>query len=136
MGLTVSRTAHQMTVNGRRLWTWCAYDTLFLPTLLGETGEIETRDPETERVIRLTVSPTGIEAAEPAGAMASIVAPQLWDHTSADLLRASACHLMYFVASRASAQGWKATHTRSDERRGGHEWDSKYEFRWWRENEK
>src|SRR3546814_19337606 len=69
MGLTVSRTAHQMTVNGRRLWTWCAYDTLFLPTLLGETGEIETRDPETERVIRLTVSPTGIEAAEPAGAI-------------------------------------------------------------------
>src|SRR3546814_13428068 len=40
MGLTVSRTAHQMTVNGRRLWTWCAYDTLFLPTLLGETGAI------------------------------------------------------------------------------------------------
>src|SRR3546814_10048037 len=98
MGLTVSRTAHQMTVNGRRLWTWCAYDTLFLPTLLGETGEIETRDPETGRVIRLTVSPNGIEAAEPAGAMASIVAPHLWDQTSADLLRASACHIMSFVA--------------------------------------
>src|SRR3546814_6517841 len=49
-------------------------------------------------------------AAEPAGAMASIVAPQLWDHTSADLLRASACHLMYFVASRASAEGWQAKH--------------------------
>src|SRR3546814_7191085 len=92
MGLTVSRTAHQMTVNGRRLWTWCAYDTLFLPTLLGETGEIETRDPETERVIRLTVSPTGIEAAEPAGAMASIVAPQLWDHTSAEDRKSTRLH--------------------------------------------
>jgi len=109
-GLSVSRTAHQITVNGRTLWTWCAYDTLFLPTLLGETAEIETQDPETEREIRLKVSSAGIEGAEPAGIVASIVGPQLWDHTSADLLKATACHLMFFFASRASGETWQARH--------------------------
>lgn len=28
---------HQLTINGRRLSAWCAWDTLFLPQLLGQT---------------------------------------------------------------------------------------------------
>lgn len=110
MGLAVIRTPHRLTVNGRQLWTWCAYDTLFLPKLLGETAEIETHDPETSRPISLTVSPARIEVAEPAGAVASIVSPQMWDHTSTARLMASACHFMFFFASRASGERWQAKH--------------------------
>lgn len=108
MGLAVSHAGHEITLDGRRLWTWCAYDTLFLPALLGKTAEIETRDPETERVIRLSVSPAVIESAEPVGTVASIVGPQLWDHASVDLLRASACHFMFFFDLRASGETWQA----------------------------
>lgn len=110
MGLAVTRTPHQFTVNGRTLWTWCAYDTLFIPELLGETAEIETRDPETDQLIRVTVSPAGVEAAEPTGVAASIVGPQMWDHTSAAQLIASACHFMFFFASREAGERWVAKH--------------------------
>jgi alkylmercury lyase len=112
MGLSVVRTPHphQLTVNGRSLWTWCAYDTLFIPELLDETAEIETRDPETGQLIHLTVSPARVEAAEPTSIVASIVGPQMWDHTSNARLRASACHFMFFFASRASGERWQAKH--------------------------
>jgi len=110
MGLTVNRTPHQLRVKGRTLWTWCAYDTLFLPELLGETVKIETHDPETGQSIDLMVSPDRIETADPIGIAASIVRPQMWDHTSADRLIVSACHFMFFFASRTSGERWQAKH--------------------------
>ena len=110
MGLAVIRTHHQLTVNGRTLWTWCAYDTLFIPELLGETAAIETRDPETGQLIRLTVSPAGVEAADPAGILASIVRPEAWDVSSASQVMASACHFMFFFASRTSGERWQVKH--------------------------
>lgn len=110
MGLAVTPTSHQLMVNGITLWTWCAYDTLFLPELLGKTAEVETRDPETGEICHLTVSPNHIEAAQPAGIVASIVGPQMWDHGSSAKLRGSACKFMYFFTSRASGERWHANH--------------------------
>lgn len=109
-GLSVARTHHQIAVKGRILWTWCAYDTLFMPELLGETAAIESRDPETNQMIGLTVSPTSIETADPTGIVVSMVPPQAWDVTSAARVMASACHFIFFFASRASAERWQAKH--------------------------
>ena len=109
-GLSVNRTRHQVTIAGRALWTWCAIDTLLYAKLLGETVEIATRDPETERLIRLTVSPAGVEAADPTGIVASIVRPAAADVSSNARLQASACHFIHFFDSRASAERWQAKH--------------------------
>ena len=34
-GLALDETVHRFDVDGRRLHAWCAWDTLFLPELLG-----------------------------------------------------------------------------------------------------
>lgn len=110
MGLTGTPTHHQLTINGRTLWAWCAGDTLSLPELLGRTGAIELRDPETGEPIRLTVSPTRIAAAEPEGITMSWVRTDTWDPTSAARTKVSACHFIFFFASRASGERWQAKH--------------------------
>lgn len=112
-GLSVTPTHHQVTVKGRKFWAWCAVDTLFIPELLGETAEIESPDPETGQMIHLTVSPDRIEAAEPKGIVASLVRPDTFDVTSAHDLIASACHFLFFFASRASGERWQAKHPKT-----------------------
>lgn len=110
MGLSVTRTPHQFTVNGRTLWTWCAYDSLFLPELLGNTARIESPDPETQQPNHLTVSPVRIEAVEPTGMVASMVRPQTWDVASVARIRQSVCSLTFFHASHTTGERWQAKH--------------------------
>ena len=59
-----------------RLSTWCAWDSLFLPTLLKETAKVESSCPQTDEMIRLTVTPEKVEQFEPADAVLSIVLPK------------------------------------------------------------
>jgi alkylmercury lyase len=109
-GLSVVPTRHQLRIDGRGLWAWCAVDTLLYAQLLVKTIEIETRDPETEQVSRLIVSPSRIESAEPPNITVSMVRPQTADFTTNSGLRASACHFIFFFAARASAERWQAKH--------------------------
>ena len=44
-GLTLSKTKHRFRVDGCDLHTWCAWDTLFLPPLLGAVAEVESACP-------------------------------------------------------------------------------------------
>ena len=109
-GLSVVPTNHRITVEGRELWTWCAYDSLFIPELLGSSAIVESRDPDTALPISLNVSPTRIEAAKPVGVVMSMMNPTAWDTASAARVMASACHFIFFFVSRASAERWRAEH--------------------------
>jgi alkylmercury lyase len=109
-GLSVIPTHHQTTINKRKLWAWCAPDTLEHPELLGETAEIESRDPETGQSVHLVVSPTRMETVEPTGVVLSMRRPETWDVTSAARIIASGCHFQFFFASRESGERWVAKH--------------------------
>jgi alkylmercury lyase len=109
-GLTGAPTHHKLTINGRNLWAWCAMDSLLHPELLDETAAIESRDPETGKLVRLTISPTRVESAEPKGIVVSWARSDTWDPSTATGLRESACHFIFFFASRASAERWQAKH--------------------------
>ena len=109
-GLSVAPTRHQLAINGHTLWTWCAEDSLFIPELLGATAEIESRDPETDQSIRLTVSPARVEAAKPVGIVVSMGRPETWDVTSAPRIIATACHYIHFFASRHAGERWQVKH--------------------------
>lgn len=89
-GLSTARTHHRFTINGRPLWAWCAGDTLFLPEALGETAAVESRDPESGELIRLTISPARVEAAEPEDVTLSFLRPDTVDFTSATQIMATA----------------------------------------------
>jgi alkylmercury lyase len=102
---------HRFQLNGRTLWTWCAWDSLFIPELLGETARVESPDPETGELVRLTVSPQRVEAVEPADAAVSFLLPSAHDFdTSAANVMANFCHFVFFFASRESGMRWAARH--------------------------
>jgi alkylmercury lyase len=109
-GLSTIRTRHKLALEGRTLWTWCAEDSLFLPELLGETAEVESRDPESEERIHLTVSPQRIARAEPESVVLSMMRLDAADMTCAARLISSACHFIHFFVTRDSGERWIARH--------------------------
>jgi alkylmercury lyase len=50
LGLSIRPMPHRLTVTGRTLYAWCAFDTLFLPELLGAAAEVESRCPSIRRL--------------------------------------------------------------------------------------
>jgi alkylmercury lyase len=110
LGLAATPMHHRFALDRRRLWTWCAADSLFLPGILNQTAEVESRDPEGGELVRLTISPTRVEAVEPEGVVVSMMKPDAPDFSSAALIMATACHHIFFFASRATGERWVAKH--------------------------
>jgi len=96
---------HRIEVDGRTLTAWCAWDTLFLPQLLGETIQVTSRCPTTGQRISLTVSNDGPSQVRPADAVLSFLAPRR--QFDADVVR-SFCHFVHFFASEHAAEEWIA----------------------------
>ena len=109
-GLTLNPTPHAFVVDGHRLYTWCAADTLMFPTILGGRAHVESTCPATGVVIRLTVDPAaGVSDVSPATAVISIPAPQDLDDSR---VRATCCNPGRFFATAAAADDWRAQHPR------------------------
>jgi alkylmercury lyase len=107
-GLTLSPGKHRFRVNGRTLYTWCAWDTLFIPQLLDTVAEVESPCPVTGEVVRLKVSPNGIESANPESAVVSFVTPDR-ARIEENVVR-NFCHYVYFFPAPGSAEMWRAQH--------------------------
>ncbi len=103
-GLSQTPTRHQFMVGGRDLYTWCAFDGLFLPQLLGSPARITTACPVTRADIRLTVTPEGVEKADPDGVVMSFVMPETAGYR-ADL-RGTFCRYVNFFASDQAGAAW------------------------------
>src|SRR5262249_54217273 len=72
---TAYASPHRLTVDGRRLSAWCAWDTLFLPQLLGKSAAIESTSPSPAVTVRLNVTPEGINFVDPADTHVSFLTP-------------------------------------------------------------
>ena len=103
-GLSQSPTRHRFAVGGRGLYTWCAFDGLFLPELLDSAAHIATACPVTRADIRLTVTPDGVEKTDPDGVVMSFVMPETAGYR-ADL-RGTFCRFVNFFASDQAAAAW------------------------------
>lgn len=103
-GLTLRPTPHRVELGGRTLYTWCAPDTLELPTLLGQSVRVESRCFATGEPVRIEVDPAGVRELEPEQAMVSMVLP---DICLADF-RQRLCDEQHFFFSAAAAAGWQA----------------------------
>ena len=110
-GLATVPMHHEFVVNGRKLWTWCAWDSLFIPELLGAEARIMSPDPRTKNPVRLSVTPEGVRRVDPEGAVVSFVRTN-GDvfTTSAENVMASFCHYVFFFESRESGEAWAAEH--------------------------
>jgi alkylmercury lyase len=110
-GLAASPMHHRFEVDGRMLSTWCAWDSLFIPEILGRPARISSPDPESGELVRLVVTPDRIESAEPPGVAVSFVRPDADVFgTSAANVMAKFCHFIFFFSSRLSGESWVAKH--------------------------
>jgi len=75
-GLTLSKTRHRLRANGRDLYAWCAWDTLFIPMLLGSEAEVESGCPVSGERISLLVTRNGAKPANDASPVVSFVTPR------------------------------------------------------------
>ena len=107
-GLTLRPTAHAFEVDGRALHTWCAWDTLFLPAMLGTTARVRSTCPVTRSEVELDVGPDGVEHAEPARLYVSFPPPAATD--TADITGSFCCHV-HFLAGDDAARTWQDAHS-------------------------
>jgi alkylmercury lyase len=108
MGLTVVEMGHhRIYLDGRPLSAWCAWDTLFLPELLGETAYVTSRSPNSGAEISLTVTPTGPTDLAPADTVVSFLLPET--EFDAGIIQRF-CHFVHFFASPEDGARWTAEH--------------------------
>lgn len=96
-GLTIVPTRHSLSIGARTLYGWCAWDTLFLPALLGESAQVRSVCRASGAPVRLTVAPDALRAADPGKLFLSFVLPE------AGALREDVttafCRFVHFYAS-------------------------------------
>lgn len=102
-GITLRQTPHVFEVEGRRLYTWCALDTLIFPALVGKSARVHSLCPETGMPVALTVDPHVLCAVEPADAAVSLAVPKTG-------IRQSFCCQVNFFASRDAGDRWARHH--------------------------
>jgi alkylmercury lyase len=109
-GLTLSKTRHRLRLNGcdHPLYTWCAWDTLFIPMLLGSEAKVESECPVSGQPISLRVTRRGVDAASHPAPVVSFVTPQQ-GKIEQDVIR-NFCHFVHFFASAANGERWAAGH--------------------------
>lgn len=101
-GLSITQMAHSIRIDGRELWAWCAWDTLFLPLLMGVCAEVTSKDPVTGNSIRLSVTPAGVEGCETSLIVMSCLIPD--DSMSRTLVSSFCCHIHFFESAKSAKQ--------------------------------
>lgn len=104
LGLTQVPTPHMFEVNGRKLYAWCAADTLLFPIILGQTAHVQTLDPVSGAKISLTITPEGVQEIEPSNAVLS------WSTSVEEGVRGSFCNFTHWFASQETARKYASKH--------------------------
>lgn len=106
-GLSLRPTEHRFDVAGRTLYTWCAWDTLFLPRLLGQDAQVESTCPVTNARVTLAVAPERLIASRPDDIWVSFPPPGRT--STASIVESFCCHV-HFLAGQHAAVKWVNAH--------------------------
>lgn len=105
-GLALEHTGHSFKVDGTQLYTWCAWDTLFLPELLGRRAIVESLSVVTREAVVLEVG-EGTLVADPATAVVSFLDPGTAPVDGERIISTFCNHILFF-ASRDEGEAWAA----------------------------
>lgn len=104
LGLQREPGRHQVSFGAQRCGTWCAWDTLFLPELVGAPAHVESRCPVSGAVVRVVVDPRdGVCKVSPPGTVLSFL-DQPAPYSGA--IQAEFCRWIHFLAGEAEAEAW------------------------------
>jgi alkylmercury lyase len=104
LGLTMVPTQHVFQLGGKKLYTWCAGDTLLFPMMLGKSAHVESVDPISGSKVTLTATPYGVENLQPDSAVIS------WPtHPDGSKIRRTICDVSNYFASRETAEKYASS---------------------------
>ena len=106
-GLAQRDMPHRFYVGGRQLYTWCAWDSLFIPEILGTTAHVESTCSTTGARVTLTAGPHHVEDVSPSGTVVSFLTPNAPFDAGVVM---SFCHYVLFFASEDAGAEWTAKH--------------------------
>ncbi len=101
LGLSLRKTNHKMKFNGKTIYTWCAADTLMFPQYLSFSAQIESKDPITSDLVKLSVNENFLDWTNPVPLYISWM--KMAD--SCDI-RQSFCNHSSFFSAKESADKW------------------------------
>jgi len=94
-GITQAPTLHRIQVGHVCLFSCCALVSQMVPLLLSQTATIESVDPVGHRLVRLTISPTGIQSVDPYSAVGTLVLTSA-EQVQKDVRSAFCMHVHHF----------------------------------------
>jgi len=107
-GLSIVEMPHTFIIKDKTLYSWCAWDALFIPELIRETACIKSQCPISNEHIELTVGTDGIKEVMPAPAVVSFIEPPSSEHIENDVI-GSFCHYVHFFKSQKEYRQWAST---------------------------
>lgn len=107
-GIAVKPMGHRMEIDDITTFTWCAWDSLFIPELVGATAHVTSKCEQSSEEITLTVSPDGATAESHKDVVVSFVTPSVEEIRSN--ATASFCHFVYFFKDRQAGEVWLKDH--------------------------
>jgi alkylmercury lyase len=105
--LSLLPTRHRITIEGKQLFAWCAYDAIYAPGVVGKTAQIVSDDPVTGDTIRLTITPVGVSEVQPKETVVSVVGAETDVRGGPASPR---CSQMLFFGARETAERWLQDH--------------------------
>jgi len=106
-GLSLREMPHRFEVDGRTLYTWCAWDPLFIAPILGRPARVTTRCPVTGQTITFDATPDGPRQLSPASAVMSFILPSA--QLGADVIQRF-CHFVWLFADEGAGRQWVSEH--------------------------
>jgi len=108
-GLSIAEGNHEFHVDCQKLYTWCVFDGLFLPQLLGRPATLITHCPTTDIKIEIDLDPARIIRVNPAQPVMSLVAPD--GDACCEDLRGAFCNHVNFFADENAFASWASERT-------------------------
>lgn len=104
-GISVDKTSHRIQINSINNYAWCAWDTLFIPELVGTTAQVSSTCTTTDEAISLTVAPQGIRLKQ-TDIWLSFLLPD--EKAVQKNVTTSFCCFVHFFSSKAAGKTWTA----------------------------
>jgi alkylmercury lyase len=106
-GVTLLPTSHRFQIQGRQLFTWCAFDTVLFPPLLQVEAQVQSTCPVTGHPITFVTTPKGIvKDLTPASSVMSLILPA----RRSDCVRGTFCVQSFFFRSEQAASSFLTDH--------------------------
>ncbi len=106
-GVTLMPTRHRFQLDGKVLFTWCAFDTVLFPPTLGQAALVSSTCPSTEEPITFVATPEGVvRDLTPSHSVLSLIIPA----NRQECIRATFCEHSLFFSTAQAASTYLASH--------------------------